>query len=155
MNGSDAGEVEVVLYADGACRGNPGPGGWGVILVDVGTGRRREASGGSPETTNNRMELTAVLEGLRLLKRPARVRVVTDSRYVADGLSKWVHAWKRNGWRTADRSPVKNRELWEELLRLTEEHEVEFTWIRGHAGHAENERCDELAVAAATRLLGG
>ena len=139
---------EVWLYADGACSGNPGPGGWGTILVQAGNGRRLEMSGSEAQTTNNRMEMTAVLEGLRRLRSPSRVHVVTDSRYLVDGMKSWVHTWQRNGWKTASKDPVKNRELWEELLRLSREHTVDFSWIRGHAGHAENERCDALAVAA-------
>jgi ribonuclease HI len=145
----DAGRApEVVLYADGACTGNPGPGGWGAILADPSTGRERELSGSDPATTNNRMELTAVLEGLRALEHPSRVRVVTDSRYVVDGMTSWAERWQRNGWRTADRKPVKNRELWEDLLRLARVHELRFEWVQGHAGHPENERCDQLAVEA-------
>jgi ribonuclease HI len=144
---------EVVLYADGACSGNPGPGGWCAILYNPTSGRKLELSGGEPETTNNRMEMTAVVEGLLHLKKPSRVRVVTDSRYVVDGMKGWVHNWMRNGWRTSDRKPVKNREIWEELLRLSRIHALAFEWIEGHAGHPENERCDALAVEAYRRFL--
>lgn len=145
---------EVTLYADGACTGNPGPGGWGAILISTGTGRRIEMSGSDPDTTNNRMEMTAVIEGLRRLKRPCRVHIVTDSKYLVDGMKSWIHSWRRNGWKTADRKPVRNRELWEELIRLSDTHEADFQWIRGHAGHEENERCDKMAVDAYKALLG-
>ncbi len=150
-----AGEARpsVVLYADGACSGNPGPGGWGAILVDVATGRELEMSGAEARTTNNRMELTGVLEGLRRLKQPSRVKVVTDSRYVADGMSRWIHSWIRNGWKTSDRKPVKNQELWQALILQTEIHDVSFEWTAGHAGHDGNERCDRLAVNAYHRLI--
>jgi len=144
---------EVRLYADGACSGNPGPGGWATVLLDDRSGERRELSGSDPETTNNRMEMRAVIEGLGLLSGPTRVRVTTDSRYVVDGMREWMPRWIRNGWRTADRKPVKNQELWQELARLDKLHQVEFEWIRGHAGHPENERCDELAVAAYRKLM--
>ncbi len=144
----------VILYADGACSGNPGPGGWCAILEDPVTGRTFELTGADPQTTNNRMELTAVLEGLRRLKAPSRVRVVTDSRYIVDGMKSWIRTWVANGWRTSDRKPVKNRELWEELLRLSKLHEVRFEWTAGHSGHPENERCDQLAVEAYRKLMG-
>ncbi len=152
-DGGTAEAAEVALYADGACTGNPGPGGWGTILISRDSGRRVELSGSDPDTTNNRMEMIAVIEGLRRLKRPCRVRVVTDSRYVVDGMKSWIHSWRRNGWKTADRKPVKNRELWEELSRLSGIHRMQFEWIRGHAGHEENERCDQLAVNAYRKLL--
>jgi len=143
----------VELYADGACSGNPGPGGWAAILTNPTTGRRLEISGGELNTTNNRMELTAVIEGLRRLKRPSCVRVVTDSRYLVDGMNGWIHGWRRNGWKTADKKPVKNQELWEALSALAREHEIVFEWIRGHEGHAENERCDRMAVEAYRNLM--
>lgn len=133
----------VELFTDGACRGNPGPGGWGVILRYG--DRERELYGGEPLTTNNRMELTAVIRGLEALKRRCRVRVVTDSQYVRNGITQWIHNWKRNGWRTAGRQPVKNAELWRHLDDLVQVHEVEWEWVKGHSGHPENERADMLA----------
>ena len=136
-------ERVVEIYADGACKGNPGPGGWGVILLF--NENRRELCGGAAETTNNRMELTAVIEGLRALKGPSQVRVYTDSQYVQKGISEWIHAWKRRGWRTADRKPVKNEDLWRALDEAAQRHRVEWHWVRGHAGHPENERADALA----------
>lgn len=137
---------EIELFTDGACSGNPGPGGWGAILRY--NGIERELSGGEENTTNNRMELTAAIEGLSALKEPCRVRLVTDSRYVADGIGKgWAASWRKNGWRKADKKPALNADLWERLLRLTELHTVEIEWVRGHNGHPENERCDALAVA--------
>ena len=142
----------VQLFTDGACRGNPGPGGWGCILRHPASGMEREFSGGHPETTNNQMELQAVIEGLKRLTRRSRVEVVTDSKYVAQGSSEWLPGWKRNGWRRKDGSkwvPVKNVEYWQQLDLLLNSHQVTFTVIRGHTGHTENERCDELAVAAA------
>jgi ribonuclease HI len=143
-------EPEVEIYADGACRGNPGPGGWGVLLR---AGRReKELWGAEPETTNNRMELRAVIEGLAALKRRSRVRVYTDSQYVQKGISEWIHDWKRRGWRTAARQPVKNAELWRALDELARAHEVEWHWVKGHAGHPENERADALANRAIDEL---
>ena len=137
---------EIELFTDGACSGNPGPGGWGAILRY--NGIERELSGGEENTTNNRMELTAAIEGLSALKEPCRVRLVTDSRYVADGIGKgWAASWRKNGWRKAGKKPALNADLWERLLRLTELHTVEIEWVRGHNGHPENERCDALAVA--------
>jgi ribonuclease HI len=136
-------EDVVEIYADGACMGNPGPGGWGVILRFG--GHERELHGGEPATTNNRMELTAVIEGLLALKRPSTVRVYTDSQYVQKGISEWIHGWKRRGWRTAAQEPVKNRELWQRLDELAKGHSVEWHWVKGHAGHPENERADALA----------
>jgi ribonuclease HI len=133
----------VEIYADGACRGNPGPGGWGVLLRAG--GRERELHGGEAQTTNNRMELTAVIEGLRALKGPSQVRVYTDSQYVQKGISEWIHAWKRRGWLTADKKPVKNEDLWKALDAVAREHVVEWHWVKGHAGHPENERADALA----------
>jgi len=145
----DAGSAPVVeLYTDGACSGNPGPGGWAYILKHPASGSVREASGGERATTNNRMELMAVIEGLGALTRASRVELFSDSKYVLDGLKSWLKGWKRNGWKTADKKPVKNQELWQRLDALAGEHEVRFHWVRGHAGHAENERADALAVAA-------
>jgi ribonuclease HI len=135
--------LPVEIYADGACRGNPGPGGWGALLR-YGS-QERELWGGEPATTNNRMELTAVIRALEALHRPSRLHIVTDSQYVLHGVTQWLPGWKRRGWRTADGKPVKNRELWERLETLLAAHEVEWTWVRGHAGHAENERADALA----------
>jgi ribonuclease HI len=134
---------EVEAFTDGACRGNPGPGGWGVVLR-AGT-REKELCGGELETTNNRMELTAAIEALRALKRPSRVALYTDSTYVRTGITEWVAAWRARGWRTADRKPVKNQDLWETLVALAKRHDVEWHWVRGHAGHPENERADALA----------
>lgn len=139
----------VHLFTDGACSGNPGPGGWAFILRQPATGREIERSGGERETTNNRMELRAVIEGLSTLKRPSIVELFSDSQYVLNGLNEWLDAWKRRAWRTAGRKPVKNQELWMRLDELRGVHELRFHWIEGHAGHPENERCDELAVAAA------
>ena len=137
---------EIELFTDGACSGNPGPGGWGAILRY--NGIEKELSGGEENTTNNQMELTAVIMGLSALKEPCRVRLVTDSRYVADGIGKgWAASWRKNGWRKADKKPALNADLWEKLLLLTERHTVEIEWVRGHNGHPENERCDALAVA--------
>jgi ribonuclease HI len=136
-------ETAVEIYADGACRGNPGPGGWGVLLRAH--GRERELHGGEPHTTNNRMELTAVIEALACLKRNCKVRLYTDSQYVQKGISRWIHDWKRRGWRTADRKPVKNVDLWQRLDELARDHDVEWHWVKGHAGHAGNERADALA----------
>jgi len=133
----------VTLYADGACKGNPGPGGWGVLLMTE--GHEREMCGGEPQTTNNRMELLAVIQGLAALKQPSKVRVYTDSQYVQKGISEWIHAWKRRGWQTADRKPVKNVDLWRRLDEVANGHEVEWHWVKGHAGHPENERADRLA----------
>lgn len=136
---------QVQMYTDGACSGNPGPGGWGTILRC--NGRERELCGGAADTTNNRMELTAVIRGLQALKKPCRVEIYTDSKYVVDGIAKgWARSWQANGWRKKDKKPALNPELWGELLALLEVHEVRFVWIKGHAGHPENERCDAMAV---------
>jgi ribonuclease HI len=139
---------KVTVFADGACSGNPGPGGWGAILVFPTGGKRLEISGADLDTTNNRMEMMGAVEGLRRLKVKSRVRVVTDSRYVIDGMKSWIHAWRRNGWKTSDRKPVKNKDLWELLSELSGKHETAFEWVAGHKGHAENERCDAMARAA-------
>ena len=136
----------VELFADGACSGNPGPGGYGVILRYG--NKVTELSGFAPLTTNNRMEMTGVIEGLRRLKRPCRVRVMTDSSYVVKGMTEWVQGWIRKKWMNSQKKPVLNRELWEELLALARPHKVEWVWIAGHSGHKENERCDELARRA-------
>ena len=133
----------VVMYADGACKGNPGPGGWGVLLQSG--GGEKEMFGGEAQTTNNRMELTAVIEGLRSLEGGSTVRVYTDSQYVQKGISEWIHSWKRRGWLTADKKPVKNVDLWKKLEETARAHEVEWHWVKGHAGHPENERADALA----------
>jgi ribonuclease HI len=133
----------VEIFTDGACKGNPGPGGWGVVLR-VGD-KVKELYGGEPATTNNRMELTAVIHGLAALTRPCKVRLSTDSQYVQKGISQWIVDWKRRGWRTADRKPVKNIDLWQRLDALAAKHEIEWLWVKGHAGHLENERADELA----------
>ncbi|MDR1888138.1 MAG: ribonuclease HI [Zoogloeaceae bacterium] len=131
------------IYTDGACKGNPGPGGWGALLV---SGERvKELCGGEANTTNNRMELTAVIQALAALKRTARARVHTDSKYVQQGISQWIHGWKKNGWKTASKAPVKNVDLWRELDRLAAPHELEWVWVKGHAGHSGNERADALA----------
>ena len=135
--------TEVEIFTDGACSGNPGPGGWGAILRAG--GKERELFGGERETTNNRMELTAVIRALEALKRPVRARVWTDSQYVQKGISEWIHGWKARGWKTASKEPVKNADLWRELDRLAAQHEVDWRWVRGHAGHPENERADALA----------
>jgi len=134
---------EVVAFTDGACRGNPGPGGWGVVLRSG--ERERRLSGGAPETTNNRMELTAAIEALGALKEPCRVSLYTDSTYVRNGITEWLPNWKRRGWRTADRKPVKNMDLWQRLEAVTNGHDVEWHWVRGHSGHQGNELADELA----------
>jgi ribonuclease HI len=141
---------EVIVFTDGACRGNPGPGGWGALLR-FGT-RELELSGGEKLTTNNRMELMAAIRSLQALKKPCRVQLHTDSTYVRDGITKWIHGWRRNGWRTADRKPVKNAELWQELLDATGPHRVDWHWVKGHSGHPENDRVDALACAEADAL---
>ncbi len=140
---SEAEENLVEIFTDGACSGNPGPGGWGAILRFRGV--EKELSGGETPTTNNRMELMAAIEGLKALKRASQVRVWTDSVYVRDGITKWVHGWKRSGWKTADKKPVKNVDLWQALLEAAKPHDVEWRWVKGHAGHPENERADALA----------
>jgi ribonuclease HI len=156
MPSTEQKNAEVILFTDGACSGNPGPGGWAYILRHPETGRETEASGRDPDTTNNRMELTAAVEGLKQLKRPTRVELVTDSVYVGTGLSDWMPKWKKQGWKRKERGklvPVKNEDLWRELDRLAAIHEVRFSHVAGHSGHPENERCDELAVAAYQPLL--
>jgi len=142
-------EKRVEIWSDGACSGNPGPGGWGAVLIW--NGHEKELKGGEALTTNNRMELTAVIRALESLKRPCKVRLYTDSQYVQKGISSWIHDWKRRAWRTADKKPVKNIDLWQRLDALAHEHEIEWHWVRGHAGHPENERADALA----NRAVGG
>jgi ribonuclease HI len=134
---------KVIVHTDGACSGNPGPGGWGAILEFNGT--RKELSGGEALTTNNRMELTGAIVALESLKRPCKVEMHVDSAYVKDGITKWIHGWKRNGWKTADKKPVKNMDLWQRLDAALANHEISWRWVKGHAGHSENERADELA----------
>jgi ribonuclease HI len=135
--------TEVVIYTDGACKGNPGPGGWGVWLRSA--GHEKELWGGDRQTTNNRMELTAVIEALASLKRRCRVTLYTDSEYVRNGITKWIHGWKERGWKTADKKPVKNMELWQRLDGLNAAHDVDWRWVKGHAGDPGNERADQLA----------
>jgi len=135
--------TDVTIYTDGACSGNPGPGGWGVILVHG--KNRKELSGGEIETTNNRMELQAAIEALNALKRPCKVDLYTDSVYVRDGITKWIQSWQRNGWRTSAKKPVKNAELWQTLQAALQPHDIDWHWVKGHADHPENERADELA----------
>ena len=149
-SGADPGVVEI--FTDGACSGNPGPGGWAAILRH----RRveKELSGSEPVTTNNRMELMAAIAGLEALRRPCHVRLYSDSQYLRDGITRWIHAWKARGWRTADKKPVKNIDLWQRLETAAARHEVAWEWVRGHAGHPENERADALARAAIAALRG-
>ncbi|MEG3087271.1 ribonuclease HI [Sphingomonas sp. PB4P5] len=139
----------VEIATDGACKGNPGPGGWGA-LVRAGD-KEKELSGGEKLTTNNRMELTAAIEGLNALKRPCRVTLSTDSRYVMDGLTKWIKGWQKNGWKTAAKQPVKNADLWQALLDAAKPHRIDWVWVKGHAGNADNERVDRLASDAAVK----
>ena len=146
-------EVIINIYSDGGCRGNPGPGGWGVLLQAGDT--EKELWGGEANTTNNRMELTAVIRALEALKRPTTIHVHTDSQYVQKGISQWIHNWKRNGWRTADKKPVKNADLWQTLDTLTKTHEIKWLWVKGHAGHPGNERADSLANRGIDELLAG
>ena len=136
----------IEIFTDGACRGNPGPGGWGAVLRSG--GREKLLSGGSSDTTNNRMELTAAIEALEALRRPCRVRLNTDSTYLKNGITQWIPAWKRRDWKTADRKPVKNVDLWRRLERAASPHEVEWVWVRGHSGHEGNEKADALARSA-------
>jgi ribonuclease HI len=143
--------TEVEIYTDGACRGNPGPGGWAALLLYG--GHEREISGGDLATTNNRMELTAVIRALEALKRPVHGRIYTDSQYVRQGVLEWLSQWKRRGWKTADKKPVKNQDLWQELDALTQKHDLEWHWVKGHSGNAGNERVDELANRAIDAML--
>jgi ribonuclease HI len=140
----------VEIFTDGACKGNPGPGGWGAVLRSEG-GRERELSGGESPSTNNRMELMAAIEALKALKKPCRVSLTTDSVYLRDGITRWIHGWRTNGWRTAARKPVKNAELWQELLDAAEPHRLERHWVKAHDGHAEHQRADALASAEADK----
>lgn len=142
----------VEIYTDGACKGNPGPGGWGAVLKYA--GREKEISGCTAQTTNNRMELTAAIEALRQLKRPCKVRLVTDSNYVVKGMTQWIAGWVKRNWINSQKEPVSNKDLWEELLQLSRRHRVEWKWIKGHFGHPENERCDELARDAIRKCRG-
>jgi ribonuclease HI len=149
-------ESHFELFADGACSGNPGPGGWGFVLRNKGSGQETEKSGGEPMTTNNRMELISVIQGLGTTPPGSQVLVTTDSNYVAKGISEWMAGWKSRGWKRMEGGrpkPLKNAELWQELDQLVGERKVKVQWVRGHAGHAENERCDEMAVAAYQRFL--
>jgi len=142
--------TDLHAWTDGACSGNPGPGGWGVVLRATANGtilRERELNGGEAQTTNNRMELMAAISALEALQRPTVITVTTDSAYVKNGVTAWIHGWKRNGWKTADRKPVKNADLWQRLDEAARRHRVTWAWIKGHAGHPENERADELARA--------
>lgn len=142
---------KVIIHTDGACSGNPGPGGWGAILAYNGT--RKELSGGEAETTNNRMELTGAIMALESINRPCKVEMHVDSAYVKDGITKWIHGWQRNGWRTADRKPVKNADLWQELVSAAAPHRIKWEWVRGHNGHPDNERVDALACAEAQKIV--
>ncbi|HVL10811.1 MAG TPA: ribonuclease HI [Burkholderiaceae bacterium] len=143
---------DVTIYSDGACKGNPGPGGWGAVLVSG--DHEKEMFGGEVGTTNNRMELTAVIEALRALKRPCRIAVYTDSQYVQKGIKEWLPGWKARGWKTADKKPVKNADLWQTLDDLTQPHQIEWHWVRGHNGHPGNERADALANKGVASLTG-
>jgi len=140
----------IEIYTDGACSGNPGPGGWGAILRFQ--GKEKELSGGQPSTTNNQMELQAAIEALKALKEPCLVDLYTDSQYLRQGITQWIHNWKKNGWKTSDKKPVKNQSLWTELDELVQLHSINWHWLKGHAGHPENERCDELARNEIERL---
>lgn len=151
MPSNDDTRPHLQLFTDGACSGNPGPGGWGFILRDLRNGAEIESSGGERRTTNNRMELTAVIEGLQSLETPSRVDLYSDSEYVVKGLSTWMDGWKKKGWKRGRNEPVKNLELWQTLDGLRETHDIHPEWVRGHDEHEENERCDRLAVAAAAR----
>jgi ribonuclease HI len=145
----------VELYTDGACSGNPGPGGWAYILKHPSSGAAKERAGGERDTTNNRMELTAVIEGMRALKSASRIDLYSDSQYVLNGLKTWMDDWKKRGWKTAAKKPVKNQDLWEILDEMRARHEISFHWVRGHSEHPENERCDQLAVEAREAIARG
>lgn len=153
MSGAAPARERVRIFTDGACSGNPGPGGWGAILSY--RGRRKELHGGAPDTTNNRMELTAAIRALEALKRPSAVDVYTDSQYVRGGITEWLAGWLKNGWKTSAKKPVKNADLWQELHHLTQRHDVDWHWVKGHAGHAENERADELARQGVAEVRAG
>ncbi len=148
-----AAKPHVQLFTDGACSGNPGPGGWAFVLKHPKTGKELEGSGGEATTTNNRMELSAAINGFAALSRPSRVEFFSDSEYVLKGLKEWLKGWKAKGWRTAAKAPVKNADLWQRLDELTQVHEVHHHWVRGHSGHPENERCDVLAVEASRQFM--
>ena len=150
MTEEAAARPRVTVYTDGACSGNPGPGGWGAILMSG--PHRKELSGAEADTTNNRMELSAAIGALEALKKPSVVALHTDSNYLKDGITKWIHGWKRNGWKTADKKPVKNEDLWKRLDLALKTHKIEWHWVKGHAGHPENERADELARLAIAEL---
>ena len=141
---------QIHLYSDGSSLGNPGPGGWGTILSYK--GKEKELSGGDPLTTNNRMELTGVIEGLKALKEPCEVEIISDSKYVVQAINEWLKGWIAKGWKTASKSPVKNQELWEEYVKVSKPHVIKATWVKGHAGHEHNERCDVLARSEAEKL---
>ena len=141
---------KVEIYTDGACRGNPGPGGWGAVLMYG--DKRKEIFGGDANTTNNRMELMAAIEGLKALKRPCEVHLTTDSSYVKDGIQSWMQNWKKNGWKTAAKKPVKNADLWQQLDEETKKHSIQWHWVKGHSGHRENEIADELANLGVTQV---
>ncbi len=145
-------DFDVIIYTDGACSGNPGPGGWAAILKQPATGKERQLWGGEKMTTNNRMELMAVISGLETIKKPSKVKVITDSQYVSKGMTEWITKWIEKNWRTAAKKPVKNADLWQKLLDVSDPHEVSWQWVAGHAGHPENEECDRLAVEAAAKL---
>ena len=156
MSGSYNNDADVELYTDGACSGNPGPGGWAFVMRHPTSGRNMERAGAAWDTTNNRMELQAVIEGLKRLKRPTRIHIVTDSAYVMNGVMEWMAGWKSRGWKRKTSNglkPVKNVDLWQELDYLQSTHDISFERVKGHSGHPENERCDELAVAAYTELV--
>jgi len=144
--------TQVEIFTDGACRGNPGPGAWGAVLRHE--SRKKEISGFSAETTNNQMELTAVIKALHALTKPCKVLLTTDSKYVQQGIQGWIHHWKKNGWRTANKKPVKNRNLWEQLDAIAQKHDIEWYWIKGHSGHRDNERADELANIEIEKRIG-
>ena len=141
---------QLEIFTDGACKGNPGPGGWGAV-IRYGK-HEKEISGGDPDTTNNRMELSATIQALKILIEPCEVKLHTDSRYVIDGISKWIHGWQRNGWKNASKQPVSNVDLWHDLIEATARHQVEWIWVKGHNGHPENERADRLASDAAEAI---
>jgi ribonuclease HI len=146
---------QLSIYTDGACSGNPGPGGWGAVLICHSPPKRKEINGAENDTTNNRMELTAVIEALAILKRPCEIAITTDSRYVCDAFRKnWIDGWIKNGWRTSAKKPVKNQDLWQKLLTLIEPHDITWHWIKGHNEHPENEAADQLAVRAREELVG-
>ena len=145
-------QFDMIIYVDGACSGNPGPGGWAAILETPSTGKVKPISGGEKKTTNNRMELMAVISALAAIEKPSKLKVVTDSQYVSKGMTEWIDNWLARNWRTASKKPVKNMDLWQRLLQLSNPHEVIWEWIAGHAGHPENEQCDQMAVAEAAKL---